>query len=72
MISMQMLVGVSRSNHLGSVKYIIDNASNLDINVRESDQVKHNFIAFIIGRYMVCFHLFAACLDSTDVGYQQG
>jgi hypothetical protein len=37
--NMQLLVGASRSNHLGSVKYIIDNAKNLDINVRESDEV---------------------------------
>ena len=39
---MQLLVGASRSNHLGSVKYIIDNAKNLDINVKESDRVKHS------------------------------
>ena len=39
---MQLLVGASRSNHIGSVKYIIDNAKNLDINVKESDRVKHS------------------------------
>jgi hypothetical protein len=39
--NMQLLVGASRSNHLGSVKYIIDNAKNLDINVKESDRVKN-------------------------------
>ena len=65
-----MLVGASRSNHLGSVKYIIDNAKNLDINVKESDRVKHSMHEFIL----LCLNIYVhtACLDSTDVGHQQG
>ena len=66
-----MLVGASRSNHLGSVKYIIDNASNLDINIRESDEVKHNFVSLIIARYtwsiFICLqHAWTALMWGTN------
>ena len=70
-IKLQLLVGASRSNHLGSVKYIIDNAKNLDINVKESDRVKHSMHEFILLCLNICIIL-TACLDSADVGHQQG
>ena len=44
---MQLLVGASRSNNLESVKYIIDNAKNLDINVEEPDRVKHSMSLYL-------------------------
>ena len=56
---MQLLVGASRSNHLGSVKYIIDHAKNLDINVRESDKVTNEYCSIGINFDLLFEYLYA-------------
>ena len=66
---MQLLVGASRSNHLGSVKYIIDNAKNLDINVKESDRVKHSMheiILLCLNIYIYLQHGWTALMWGTN------
>ena len=66
---MQLLVGASRSNHLGSVKYIIDSAKNLDINVKESDRVKHSmheFILLYLNIYIYLQHGWTALMWGTN------
>ena len=68
-LDVQILVGASQSNELGSVKYIINHAKNLDINVRESGKVSiilHQVITIII---FLTYKLFIDWLDCLDVGH---
>ena len=67
---MQDLIGASRSNDLGSIKYIINHAKNLDINVRESDKV--SVIECIALFYFKCMIFFILVrLEFLDVGHRK-